>query len=114
MTRDDRTEAAMEGLTLTDALRDLEARGYRGSFLHLDDGALRCEACGAQRPAEAYAAERQHRIEGASDPADESLVVGIVCPACGTKGSVLFPYGARVPRRDAAILSHIERATEAP
>jgi hypothetical protein len=34
-----------------------------------------------------------YRYEGNTDPGDESVVFGIVCPDCGAKGIVVSAYG---------------------
>jgi hypothetical protein len=34
-----------------------------------------------------------YRYEGNTDPGDESVVFGIVCPGCGARGIVVSAYG---------------------
>ena len=34
-----------------------------------------------------------YRYEGNTDPRDESVVFGIVCPGCGARGIVVSAYG---------------------
>jgi hypothetical protein len=81
------------GLTIVEALTELEAHGYVGQFVVRKAGTLDCSACGQQRPAEDVRLEEEQRIEGESDPADEAVVAGLRCP-CGAKGTIVFTYGS--------------------
>lgn len=45
-----------------------------------------------------------HRLEGASDPADMSLVDVLACPTCGATATVVLRYGPEAgPLHDAAL-----------
>lgn len=37
--------------------------------------------------------ERVFRFEGDSDPADEAIVIGVFCPDCNARGTVVSAYG---------------------
>lgn len=97
----------LDGLSLAEALRRLEERGFRASFGTAPDGAVACLSCDRMRPADAFPLLAFERIEGASDPADEILVAGLECPACGARGTLVLPYGARVGGRASAVLVHL-------
>ncbi len=49
--------------------------------------------------------DAQFRFEGASDPDDESLVMGVHDPASGVKGVLVSAYGPSASRAEAEILS---------
>ena len=54
---------------------------------------LRCGTCGVESPATSQSADEAERTEGASDPADMTMVVPVTCPACGAQGSLTLGYG---------------------
>ena len=78
--------------TVTDAVRLLEGAGFRGDF-RIDGGGVRCSACGDTHPASGLVVHQVFRFEGASDPGDEAIVLGVECPACGARGIVVSAYG---------------------
>ena len=78
--------------TVTDALRLLEAAGYTVDF-NVHGTIVHCAACGADRPLAGAEVERLYRFEGPSDPADEAIVLGLRCPACGARGTLASAFG---------------------
>jgi hypothetical protein len=89
------------GLTLAEALGSFEEKGYRGQMADEPDGGIKCFTCGRASRAEDVHVDARLRIEGASDPADEMVVCAMRCPACGTRGTLVLPFGSRVRFRDA-------------
>ena len=78
--------------TVTAAVRLLESEGYAANFsLHGDD--VHCGVCGARHPAAGAVIERVFRFEGETDPADEAIVLGLRCPACGAQGVLVSAFG---------------------
>lgn len=76
-------------------------------------GSIRCLTCDSRLPAASATAEGDHRTEGASDPDDMLLVVGVTCRHCGAKGSMNLGYGPTASPEDldtVAALSADERA----
>ena len=102
----------LDGTSLASALRSLEDEGYQGQFVVERDGPIRCTHCGTKSPPDDLPMLAHRRIEGASDPADEILIAGVQCPSCGTRGTLLLPYGARALRQEAKALSHMHRPGE--
>ena len=94
--------------TVTEAVELLTAEGYTHDFnASLQDGGLLgCAACGTASPLGALVVERQYRFEGASDPDDEDIVVGVRCPACGARGIVTSAFG---PDADPEVLAWLRR-----
>jgi hypothetical protein len=78
--------------TVTDAVALLATEGYDDD-LHLDGSGLDCSSCGTQHPTDLVEVDRVFRFEGPSDPADEAIVLGLRCPACGAKGSLVSAFG---------------------
>jgi hypothetical protein len=78
--------------TVTDAVALLAREGY-GDDLHLDGEGLDCRACGTTHPTDLVEVDRVFRFEGPSDPADEAIVLGLRCPACGARGSLVSAFG---------------------
>ncbi len=56
-------------------------------------GALHCAACGQDHDATGARVDHLFRFEGASDPDDEAIVLGLTCPACGERGVLVSGYG---------------------
>lgn len=79
--------------TVTEAVAILEQEGYGGQLSLLPDGRLRCSQCRSTHGAQEGQVERVMRFEGDSNPDDESIVMGLVCPSCGTKGTLVSAYG---------------------
>lgn len=78
--------------TVTEAVALLGREGY-GEDLHLDGDGVSCTECGTTHPTDLVEVDRVFRFEGPSDPADEAIVLGLRCPACGTKGSLVSAFG---------------------
>lgn len=89
-----RVVAAEQGSpsTVTEAVERLAAEGY-GDDLRLDGGEVSCSSCGTSHPNDLVEVDRVFRFEGPSDPADEAIVLGLRCPACGTRGSLVSAFG---------------------
>jgi hypothetical protein len=91
--------------TVLDAVRMLEVLGYTDD-LRLDDGGVRCAACDTRHAPERLVITHTFRFEGASDPADEAIVLGVECPSCGTRGVIVSAYG---PEADPALFELLQR-----
>ncbi len=91
--------------TVSDAVRVLELEGYTAS-IRVDDGRLRCGSCGESHEPEALRVTHTYRFEGPTDPADEAIVLGIVCPRCGAKSVLVSAYG---PDADLELLDLVAR-----
>jgi hypothetical protein len=94
-----------EELTVTEAIALLEARGFTGSF-HVapETSTLVCDVCRHEVvPADAEVVE-VFRFEGASDPGDEAIVLGLHCRSCGRDGILVSAYGAETDAGEAEVL----------
>lgn len=96
------------GLTIADALREFEDRGYVGQFVIRPGGYVECETCHTQHKPEAVSMEAMRRIEGASDPADMVFVGALRCPRCDAAGTATIQYGPLAQEEDARVLRALE------
>lgn len=94
-----------DGLRLDQSLQALEQRGFRKQFEPRPDAQVLCCSCQRLHPARGLRVEARARIEGVSDPAEESLVLGIRCPSCQAAGTLVLAFGPRAQRTDAEILA---------
>lgn len=78
--------------TLTEALTDLNKRGFTYSFEIVENGA-RCIETGEMFEPEYIIIEEYHRFEGESNPDDMSVVYAIQT-SNGLKGTFIDAYGA--------------------
>lgn len=90
--------------TVVEVLRKFAAAGWTTNFVAEPDAAFRCTSCDSISPVVDADIGAQHRVEGASDPADMQLVVGMTCPVCQTGGVMVLGYGPAASERDEDIV----------
>lgn len=98
-------EGVPAGATLLEMLAQLEAKGYTAQFSVTQEGKVRCHGCQGELDAEDLTADIYTRVEGASDPDDMVAVIGISCPTCSVKGTLVVKYGPEASAEDAHVLS---------
>lgn len=91
--------------TVTDAVRFLEAAGYRSDF-SFGEQALRSHAGGHRHESTGIVVHETFRFEGDTDPGDEAIVLGVECLECGIKGIIVSAYG---PDADPQFLELVRR-----
>lgn len=91
--------------TVTEAVSILEARGFSGSF-RVADTEVHCHACSTGHAPSKLVVRATFRFEGASDPGDEAIVLGVECPTCGARGVVVSAFG---PDADPELLALLDR-----
>lgn len=101
------------GLTLMDAIRLYEERGYGAQFGTRAGGEVKCFTCGNASHPDDLEMRSMRRVEGVSDPADEALVAAVVCPRCDAHGVLTMMYGPMAPPEDNEALRHMRDAREA-
>lgn len=89
---------------LVNVLDAFAVHGVTSSFTAVADGRIRCENCHRVFAASDLAFTTQHRMEGASDPADSLLVVGGPCPECSVEGTLTVGYGPGTSEVDTAVV----------
>ena len=99
---------ASDFTTLVDLVKALETDGYTGQFIPREGGKVKCAGCGQEVDAADVEIHVLRRTEGASDPDDMMVVAGLVCPACGCKGTVVLKYGPEASLEDVEVLRQLE------
>lgn len=99
----------MQMESLTCAIGRLRDSGYTADFVALDDGALRCDSCGASCDPSGLGVEKVVRFEGASDPGDSAILVAVRC-CCGRAGLFSSAYGVDAAPEDALALGRLATA----
>lgn len=93
--------------TVTEAVDLLRSQGYGADLYARADG-IRCGACGRDHNPASAEIHVVHRFEGTSDPDDEAIVLGLVCPACGTLGTLVAAYGPTADPDVADVVAQLE------
>ena len=87
--------------SVLEAVQLLERDGYTATVTVGDDGTIRCGSCREPCALEHALVDRVYRFEGASDPDDEAIVLGLRCPGCDAKATLAMPFG---PNADPQLL----------
>ena len=93
--------------TVTEAVALLRQQGFTTDLYARAEG-VHCGACGHDHNPAVAEIHTVHRFEGASDPDDEAIVVGLVCPACGTRGVLVAAYGPTADPDVADVVAQLE------
>lgn len=97
-----------DNTTLVAVIADLEAEGYTASFGARDRGRLHCSSCGQESQVGEFGVTAVRRLEGASDPDDQVLLIAATCPACGVQGTAVFGYGPESSQVDAEAVAQLD------
>lgn len=89
--------------TVTEALAALHLEGYSVDY-QLVDGSLRAEGGNAVCPIESAVVEHFYRFEGPSDPGDQMIVLAVLDPHSGSRGTLAVAYG---PAADPELYDHL-------
>ena len=89
--------------SVVDAVATLRSAGFDGDAFGVPGG-VRCAACATVHAIADLQVEAIHRVEGVSDPADEAIVLGLHCRACGARLVLVAGYGPTASAEDAAIV----------
>jgi hypothetical protein len=94
--------------TVTEAIRFLVDAGYKDE-IRLVAGGLECDSVDGVYDASQAVVDHTFRFEGASDPGDEAIVLGISLPDWGVKGVLSSAYGSAVEAEQARVLRALVR-----
>ncbi len=97
-------ETPAHGATLGEILATLEAAGFDAQMAARPGGMIMCLACRQETPAAEFQLQAMRRTEGASDPADMLAVMGLACPRCQVRGTVVLGYGPDSDPDDAEVV----------
>jgi len=78
--------------TLTEALKDLQERGYTHNF-NLRPNSINSKDLDQSYTPDTFHVDEFHRFEGNTNPDDMSIVFAITC-SDGIKGTLVDAYGA--------------------
>lgn len=81
-----------------------------GQFQTGADATILCLTCREHFGPETQRADDVARVEGASDPADLSMLVAVECPNCGTRGALVVRYGPEASADEADLLVALDRS----
>lgn len=93
-----------DNTTLTSVINGLADEGFTASLTPQPEGVLRCSACEAESPADAFEVAGVRRLEGASDPDDMISVASAHCPRCGAGGVAVLGYGPTASATDTDVM----------
>jgi hypothetical protein len=91
---------------VAEAVQLLRAEGYDDSIEVSADG-IWCNGCNRYHDVTGVRQERIYRFEGASNPDDMAIVVGLRCQVCGRTGIVVSAYGPDADPRLFELLNEI-------
>jgi hypothetical protein len=103
-----------EAQTLQGLLAEYEGQGFCAHFGAREGGRIHCFSCGVEFAPSDVDLHTIRRLEGASDPADMLAVVPIVCPRCGTSGTLVLGYGPDAALEDSEVLVALPAADHPP
>jgi len=83
--------------------------GVQAQFIVEGGARIRCSGCASSINAAYLSADTIGRAEGASDPADNVLVIPLRCPVCGAIGTLTTPFGADASEDEGNVLSAMPR-----
>lgn len=90
-------------------LAELEDSGWVGQLQALAGGRIRCLTCREEFDASQVDADAVRRLEGASDPDDDVIVVPVVCPNCSTRAVLVAHYGPEASAEEADVVFAMHR-----
>jgi hypothetical protein len=93
--------------TLGEVMEAFELEGYRGQMAARPAGLVLCLSCHRESDASEMEVNRLRRVEGVSDPAEMLAIAALVCPVCGTPGTLVLGYGPEATRDDSDVLARL-------
>jgi len=89
-----------------EAVRLLRDEGF-GDSIEISADGIWCSGCNRMHPPTGIVQQRIFRFEGASNPEDMSIVVGLRCSVCGRTGIVVSAFGPDADPRLFELLNQI-------
>lgn len=103
---------ARDPSNLVSIIGQFEDQGFTGQLAAREAAQVACLTCREERPASEFAMEALRRTEGASDPDDMAAVVGLVCPNCDAKGTLVLKYGPEASVEESEVLLALDDQRE--
>ena len=89
-------------------LEEFADAGWTVDHLVRSSGEIECGRCNEVVSADRWLIGAQHRIEGASDPDDMQLAVGLACPQCEARGAIVIGYGPMASENDSDVMLRLD------
>lgn len=96
--------------SLLSLLAEFRDEGFTKDFHSRPGGIVECGECHAQLRADAVELHRLERLEGDSDPSEMLAVCAVVCPSCGSRGTLVLTFGPESTREDDEVLELLDDA----
>ena len=93
-----------DNTTMTEVIDDYRKAGFASDFFAEDGAIVRCGRCSSTLDARRLAMHSIRRLEGASDPADMTVIAATSCPVCRADGTIVLGYGPMSSATDADVL----------
>ena len=103
------SNAAEGASTLIELLNAARDNGFTEQFIAQEDGTVRCAGCDRHVDAERLVVHAESRLEGASDAADEMLVLSVECAECDARGTLTLGYGPNASAADVAVMERLDQ-----
>ena len=95
--------------TVTEAVNDLQKRGYTCDFnLNHDVDFLICNQTSKSLSPEDFEIDEVHRFEGETDPGDETIIYAISSNKDDTKGLIINAYGMYADAAASKIVKYLD------
>jgi len=94
--------------SVVEVLGRFAEEGWAANHVVRPDAEMKCGHCARQTPVDRLDVDALHRVEGASDPDDMQLVVGMTCPHCSTRGALVIAFGPSASDTDAEFLVDLD------
>jgi hypothetical protein len=98
-------EPAGAETSLVEILSSYAAAGFTTDMFVAEDGRLECGQCGTTTAADRVEVHSIRRLEGASDPADMSAVLAVVCPSCNARATAVLRFGPEATEAEATVFA---------
>ncbi len=96
--------------TLSEAVNDLQKRGYTEDFLINDEEeCLICQSRSLELSHDEFMIDEIYRFEGMTDPGDESIVFAVSSDKYAVKGLVINGFGAEFGYRAAKLVEDLSK-----
>ncbi len=94
--------------SVTSVLETFADDGWTENHVARPGGTMKCGRCGTETGSSELRVDAMHRVEGASDPEDMQMVLGIVCPNCEAHGALVASYGAAASEQDSEFVVDLD------
>jgi len=102
------SEASASDESVVAVLERFADEGWTTNHTVRPDAEMKCGNCARLTAVGRLDVDALHRVEGASDPDDMQIVLGITCPHCSARGAVVVAFGPSAADTDAEFLVDLD------